>query len=188
MDGNLDEDADMTVLLLNASFEPLRVITVRRALGLVIAAKADLIVPLEDQVIRSTGGATFEVPAVVRLRRMVRVPFQATAPLSRRAIQTRDAHRCQVTGCSRKGQTIDHVVPRSRGGTHEWTNVVMMCVRHNSQKGDRSLDELGWSLKCEPEAPRGALILLSRAGHQGPPGVVGSLPAGSVTPGRSVGP
>src|SRR5690606_29897934 len=125
------------VLLLNASFEPLRVITVRRALGLVISGKADLIVPNEDQIIRSTGGATFEVPAVVRLRRMVRVPFQATAPLSRRAIQTRDGHRCQVTGCSRKGQTIDHVVPRSKGGAHEWTNVALMCVRHNSLKGDR---------------------------------------------------
>ena len=178
MDGNLDEDADMTVLLLNASFEPLRVITVRRALGLVLASKADLIVPHEDEVIRSTGGATFEVPAVVRLRRMVRVPFQATAPLSRRAIQTRDGHRCQVAGCSRKGQTIDHVVPRSRGGTHEWTNVVLMCVRHNSQKGDRSLAELGWSLKQEPEAPRGALILLSRAGIRVPPASWGPyLPA-----------
>ncbi len=168
----------MTVLLLNASFEPLRVITVRRALGLVIATKADLIVPIEDEVIRSTGGATFEVPAVVRLRRMVRVPFQATAPLSRRAIQTRDGHHCQVTGCQRKGQTIDHVVPRSRGGTHEWHNVALMCVRHNSLKGDRSLEELGWSLKREPEAPRGALILLSRAGIRVPPASWGPyLPA-----------
>ena len=168
----------MTVLLLNASFEPLRVITVRRALGLVLAAKADLIVPHDGEVIRSTGGATFEVPAVVRLRRMVRVPFQATAPLSRRAILTRDGHRCQVTGCARKGQTIDHVVPRSRGGTHEWDNVVMMCVRHNSQKGDRLLDDLGWTLKSEPAAPRGALVLLSRAGIRVPPASWGPyLPA-----------
>lgn len=159
----------MTVLLLNASFEPLRVITVRRALGLVLAAKADLVVPSDDDVIRSTGGAVFAVPAVVRLRRMVRVPFQATAPLSRRAIQTRDNHRCQVTGCNRKGQTIDHVVPRSRGGGHEWSNVTLMCTRHNSQKGDRLLDELGWKLDKEPSAPRGALILLARAGIQAPP-------------------
>jgi 5-methylcytosine-specific restriction endonuclease McrA len=159
----------MTVLLLNASFEPLRVITTRRALGLVLSGKADLVVPDGDGLIRSTGGAEFAVPAVVRLRRMVRVPFQATAPLSRRAIQARDGKRCQVVGCSRLGQTVDHLVPRSRGGEHEWTNVALMCVRHNSQKGDRLLQELGWKLKAEPTAPRGALVLLTRAGMESPP-------------------
>ncbi len=159
----------MAVLLLNASFEPLRAITTRRALGLVLAGKADLIVSDGDDHIRSTGGAEFAVPAVVRLRRMVRVPFQATAPLSRRAIEARDGHDCQVVGCRRIGHTIDHVVPRSRGGTHEWTNVTLMCVRHNSQKGNRLLHELGWRLKSDPVAPRGALVLLARAGLQSPP-------------------
>jgi 5-methylcytosine-specific restriction endonuclease McrA len=161
----------MTVLLLNASFEPLRVITVRRALGLVLAGKADLVERDGDSSIRSTGGQEFAVPAVVRLRRMVRVPFQATAPLSRRAIQARDGHRCQVQGCGRPGQTVDHVIPRSRGGTHEWTNVALMCIRHNSHKGDRLLDELGWALLREPRAPKGSLIMLARAGIQEPPPV-----------------
>ncbi len=159
----------MTVLLLNASFEPLRVITVRRALGLVLAGKADLVERAGSSSIRSTGGQEFAVPAVVRLRRMVRVPFQATAPLSRRAISARDGHVCQVVGCLRPGQTVDHVVPRSRGGTHEWHNVVLMCVRHNSHKGDRLIDELGWRLKREPRAPRGALVMLARAGINEPP-------------------
>ena len=159
----------MAVLLLNASFEPLHVITSRRALGLVLSGKADLVVPDGEARVRSTGGAEFAVPAVVRLRRMVRVPFQATAPLSRRAIQARDGRRCQVKGCSRVAHTIDHIVPRSRGGGHEWTNVAMMCVRHNSAKGDRLLDELGWRLKQDPVAPRGALILLARAGLAAPP-------------------
>ncbi len=159
----------MTVLLLNASFEPLRAITTRRALGLVWSDKVDLVVPDGDEHVRSTGGVEFPVPAVVRLRRMVKVPFQATAPLSRRAIQARDGKVCQVVGCRRVGQTIDHIVPRSRGGTHEWTNVTLMCVRHNSQKGARLLSELGWTLKSEPAAPRGALVLLARAGLQSPP-------------------
>lgn len=158
----------MTVLLLNASFEPLRVVTVRRGLGLVLAGKADLIVPVDGEYVRSTGGEKFQVPAVIRLRRMVRVPFQATAPLSRRALLARDGHRCQVAGCNRIGQTVDHVVPRSRGGAHEWSNVTLMCVRHNSQKGDRLLSELGWRLASEPRAPRGALVLLARAGLQAP--------------------
>lgn len=158
----------MTVLLLNASFEPLRVVTVRRGLGLVLGGKADLIAPMDGEVVRSTGGLVFEVPAVIRLRRMVRVPFQATAPLSRRALLARDGHRCQVVGCNRVGQTVDHVVPRSRGGAHEWTNVTLMCTRHNSQKGDRLLSEMGWRLSSEPRAPRGALVLLARAGLQAP--------------------
>ncbi len=159
----------MAVLLLNASYEPLRVITLRRALGLVLSAKADLVVPETDQVVRTAGGATFEMPAVVRLRRFVRVPFQATMPLSRPALQARDARRCQVAGCNRAGQTIDHIVPRSRGGQHEWTNVALMCLRHNSIKGDRLLEELGWRLDRRPVAPRGTLILLARAGIQVPP-------------------
>lgn len=159
----------MAVLLLNASFEPLRVITMRRALGLVLSSKADLVVPEGDKVIRTAGGLTFEMPAVVRLRRFVRVPFQATIPLSRLALQARDGKRCQVSGCNRAGQTIDHVVPKSRGGQHEWTNVALMCLRHNSAKGDRLLEELGWKLDRRPVAPRGALILLARAGIQVPP-------------------
>ena len=159
----------MTVLLLNASFEPLRVITTRRGLGLVLSGKAELVVPQGDESIRSTGGAEFAVPAVVRLRRMVLVPFQSNAPLSRRAIRVRDGRSCQVEGCSRLGRTVDHIVPRSRGGLHEWTNVTSMCVRHNSQKGDRLLSELNWRLKSEPSAPRGALILLARAGLEAPP-------------------
>lgn len=159
----------MTVLLLNASYEPLRVITRRRALGLVLAAKADLVAAQEDRVVRTSGGSTYEVPAVVRLRKMVRVPFQSTVPLSRRAIEARDGRRCQVAGCDRVGQTVDHIVPRSRGGTHEWTNVALMCSRHNAAKGARLLDELGWRLKREPTAPRGELVLLARAGMRTAP-------------------
>jgi 5-methylcytosine-specific restriction endonuclease McrA len=65
----------------------------------------------------------------------------------------RDAHRCAY--CDGVGDTIDHVVPRSRGGRHEWTNVVAACRRHNMQKGDRLLEELGWKLRTEPRVPEG---------------------------------
>lgn len=104
----------MSVLLLNASFEPLRVVSLRRGLGLVLSGKADLVEPVDGEYVRSTGGEKFEVPAVIRLRHMVKVPFQATVPLSRKALLARDEHRCQVLGCNRSGQTVDHVVPRSR--------------------------------------------------------------------------
>jgi 5-methylcytosine-specific restriction endonuclease McrA len=168
----------MTVLLLNASYEPLRVIPLRRAVGLVLAGKVDLVEASTDQVLRTSGGAQYAVPVVVRLRYMVKVPFQATVPLSRRAIDARDERRCQVAGCDRHGQTVDHVVPRSRGGAHEWTNVVLMCTRHNSHKGARLLSELGWHLKREPVAPRGELVILARAGiRQAPEAWAPYLPA-----------
>ncbi|MBU6217193.1 MAG: HNH endonuclease [Acidobacteria bacterium] len=154
----------MTVLLLNASYEPLRVVPRRRALGLLLAGKVDLVVADPGPGVRTSGGATFEAPAVLRLRHMVRVPFRSAVPLSRRAIEARDRRRCQVAGCDRAGQTVDHVVPRSRGGAHEWTNVVLMCTRHNSAKGSRLLVELGWHLEREPTVPRGELVLLARAG------------------------
>jgi 5-methylcytosine-specific restriction endonuclease McrA len=159
----------VTVLLLNASYEPLRVITLRRAIGLIVAGKVDLIAAHDDDVIRTSGGATYEVPAVLRLRNMVRVPFQATATLSRRAIEARDERRCQVVGCDRIGHTVDHIVPKSRGGQHTWTNVALMCTRHNSQKGAHLLSELGWKLKREPVAPRGEIVLLARAGVRAAP-------------------
>jgi 5-methylcytosine-specific restriction endonuclease McrA len=158
----------MSVLLLNASYEPLRVITLRRALGLVVAGKVDLVAADEGE-LRTAGGATLERPAVLRLRTMVRVPFRVSAPLTRRTIEARDERRCQVASCDRAGHTVDHVVPRSRGGRHEWTNVVLMCPRHNAQKGARLLDELGWRLKREPVAPRGELVLLARVGMRSAP-------------------
>ena len=148
----------MSVLLLNASFEPLRVITVRRAIGLVLAGKADL-VEAGDTPLRSAT-ATHPVPVVVRLRYMVTVPFTARVPLNRRTLAARDGGVCQVTGCTRPGSTIDHVIPRARGGRHEWSNVAAMCPRHNNAKGDRLLDELGRTLKAQPRAPRGPLVLV----------------------------
>ena len=166
----------MAVLLLNASFEPLRVITLRRAIGLIVAGKAEMITE-GDGVIRSAT-ISFPVPAVVRLRYMVRVPFRSTVPLSRRAVLLRDAKRCQFAHCGRSAATVDHVIPRSRGGDHSWTNVVAACGPCNTRKGDRLLDELGWSLRRKPAAPRGTIVLLSSAGvHHVPTEWIDWLPA-----------
>ena len=152
----------MAVLLLNASFEPLRVIPLRRAIGLIIAGKVDVVVE-GDGHLRSTS-SSFPVPAVVRLRYMVRVPFRSTVPLSRRAVLARDNKRCQFSHCERSASTIDHVVPRSRGGEHAWTNLVAACPTCNARKGDRLLHEIGWSVRRKPIAPRGVVVLLSAAG------------------------
>lgn len=144
----------MSVLLLNASYEPLRVISWQRAICLQLADRADLVEHVEEKFLHTSGGDEYPFPAVVRLREMVVVPFRrGSAPITRRALSFRDNGECQKDGCDRRGATMDHLLPRSRGGTHSWQNVVLMCAEHNNAKGARTLDELGWTLKATPVTP-----------------------------------
>nr|WP_318014264.1 HNH endonuclease [Geodermatophilus sp. YIM 151500] len=139
-------------LLLNATYEPLCVVSTRRAIVLVLAEKAEPVDSAADVVHAET--ISLLVPVVVRLTRYVRVPYPASVPLSRRAVFTRDGQTCVYCGGS--ATSIDHVVPRSRGGTHTWDNVVAACRRCNHTKADRSLAELGWVLPHPPRTPSGA--------------------------------
>ena len=139
-------------LLLNATYEPLCVVSSRRAIVLVLACKAEAVDSAVEVVHAET--VSLPVPIVVRLTRYVRVPYPAQVPLSRRAVFTRDGQTCVYCGSS--ATSIDHVVPRSRGGTHTWDNVVAACRRCNHTKADRSLAELGWVLPNPPRTPSGA--------------------------------
>jgi 5-methylcytosine-specific restriction endonuclease McrA len=139
-------------LLLNATYEPLCVVSTRRAIVLVLAAKAEPVDSAQDVVHAEM--ISLAVPVVARLTRYVRVPYPAQVPLSRRAVFTRDGQTCVYCGGS--ATSIDHVVPRSRGGTHTWDNVVAACRRCNHTKADRSLAELGWALPHPPRTPSGA--------------------------------
>lgn len=154
----------MPTLLLNASYEPLCVITVRRAVVLVLADKADIVVEADGHV--RSARTSVPAPSVIRLRGYVRVPYRATLPLNRRNLVARDQGRCAY--CGGRGDTIDHVVPRSRGGRHEWTNVVAACQPCNGRKGDRLLAELGWRLPSAPVAPRGWSWILVGVGTTDP--------------------
>jgi 5-methylcytosine-specific restriction endonuclease McrA len=138
-------------LVLNATYEPLCVVTSRRAVVLVLGGKA---VPVEvsDDALHSER-ITLRVPVVVRLTRFVRVPYRAHVPLTRRAVFARDGGRCVY--CAAPATSIDHVVPRSRGGEHVWENVVSCCRRCNHAKADRVLADLGWRLRRTPRAPTG---------------------------------
>ncbi|MBO0713929.1 MAG: HNH endonuclease [Acidimicrobiales bacterium] len=142
-------------LVLNASYEPLSVVTARRALLLVLAEKAEMVQSTE-QLFRSAR-VSFPEPSVVRLSRYVRVPFQSRVALNRRAVFARDEHRCQYCGAA--AENIDHVVPRSRGGSHTWENVVAACRRCNARKEDRLLHEVGLTLRQRPVQPRGRFWL-----------------------------
>ena len=139
-------------LLLNATYEPLCVVSSRRAIVLVLADKAVSVHSAPEEVHAET--LSLPVPVVARLTRYVRVPYPAQVPLSRRAVFHRDASTCVYCGGS--ATSIDHVVPRSRGGTHTWDNVVAACRRCNHTKADRSLAELGWKLPHPPRTPSGA--------------------------------
>jgi len=139
------------VLLLNATYEPLCVVTVRRALVLVLADKVDVVQPDGDRVVRSAH-LVLRVPSVIRLRAFVRVPYRTRSVVTRRAVLRRDGFRCAYCA-DRRASTVDHVVPRSRGGPNTWENVVGCCEPCNSRKGDRLLRELGWHLRFTPSAP-----------------------------------
>ncbi|GIU92913.1 MAG: HNH endonuclease [Acidimicrobiia bacterium] len=136
-------------LVLNATYEPLSVVSDRRAVVLVLHGKAvavehrDLVWVAERTRIR--------VPSVVRLVRYVKVPYRRNVPLTRRAVLGRDEHRCQY--CAAPADSIDHVVPRSRGGSHTWDNVVACCRRCNVRKGNRLPAEAGLTLLKTPQAP-----------------------------------
>jgi 5-methylcytosine-specific restriction endonuclease McrA len=148
-------------LVLNASYQPICVVPVRRAVVLVLKEKADVLVPGSGLV----RGATLELqaPSVIRLRYFVKVPFRARAGLSRRAVFVRDDHTCQY--CGERAENVDHVVPRSRGGLHVWENVVAACRRCNSQKEDRLPHEAGFRLRREPRAPKETLWIVIAVGR-----------------------
>ena len=150
-----------SALVLNATYEPLSVVSAQRATCLVLADKADV---LEDDghVMRS---ASLEVPSpsVIRLRYMVRVPYVRRASMSRRAIFARDDHRCQY--CGDRADSIDHVMPRSRGGSNTWENVAAACRRCNMTKRDRTPAEAGMRLARPCRAPHAtAWVVVSVAG------------------------
>ncbi len=151
-------------LLLNASFEPLCVVPVRRAVVLVLKEKAEIVSRNADEL--HSERATFPVPTVIRLVHYVRVPFRTRVPVSRRAIFARDGHRCQY--CHRPAENVDHVVPRSRGGLHTWDNVVASCRGCNARKEDRLLSETELVLRRPPEAPHAHLWIAATVGPVDP--------------------
>jgi 5-methylcytosine-specific restriction endonuclease McrA len=151
-------------LLLNASFEPLCVVPMRRAVVLVLKEKAEIVARNGAEL--HSERVTLPVPSVIRLNHFVRVPYRSRVPLSRRAVFARDGHRCQY--CNRAAENIDHVVPRSRGGRHSWDNVVASCRSCNARKEDRMLDELDLRLTRVPGEPHASLWVVATAGSIDP--------------------
>lgn len=141
------------VLLLNATYEPLTALPMRRAVVMLLRGKADVVHDDPGGPVIHSATWAIAVPSVIRLRTYVRVPYRARIPLTRAALMHRDRNRCAY--CGAKAETVDHVVPRSRGGEHTWENCVAACSKCNHRKADKLLVELGWKLRLVPATPKG---------------------------------
>lgn len=142
-------------LLLNGSYEPLSSVCWERAFGLILLEKVDVVEAYEETV--CSPSRCWSVPAVIRMRRYVRLPWRPP-PFNRQNVFARDGYRCQY--CQEVGRsrdlTLDHVIPRSRGGPRSWGNVVTCCARCNRRKRDRTPKEARMKLLKTPRLPHWA--------------------------------
>lgn len=147
-------------LVLNASYEPINVISDTRAVVLVLEGKAE---SLKDQDRICSGGRdALMFPSVIRLLYMAPVPRLRQVPLSRRALFQRDNFTCQYCGEKPSALEVEHVVPRSQGGRNIWENVVTACRACNAHKRDRTPEQAGMRLLSKPYAPSRVAMIASR--------------------------
>lgn len=149
------------VLVLNAGYEPLSLVSVRRAVVLLLREKAELLEATQQ--ILQGANSSLPVPLVIRLVHYVRLPHRRVPP-TRAAIMLRDGYTCQYCGATpgRTELTVDHVLPRSRGGRHDWLNLVTACKHCNQVKGSALPAEANMRLGRKPFEPNYvALVLLS---------------------------
>ena len=145
------------VLVLNANFQPLHVCDTRRALHLIIGGKARLVADGRGEI--HTVRLSFPIPSVIQLQRMIHPP-RPYPHLSKREVFRRDNFTCQYCGRKTTHLTVDHVVPRYRGGAHVWSNLVAACPSCNRKKGGRLPSEVHMRLRRRPkEPPRSALYI-----------------------------
>ena len=146
MENHLDE-----VLVLNNNYQPLNITNVRRAIALLFMGKAETI-QTDSKTYRSERTA-LPMPTVVRLKHYVRRPMPQLH-VTRKSIFARDGHACQYCGAQKVALTLDHVVPKDKGGHTDWDNLVCCCTKCNNLKGNRTPHEAGMSLLRRPRRPK----------------------------------
>ncbi len=159
------EVASRAVLVLNATYEPLNIVSVQRAIILLLKDKAELVEAAKTML--RAQNFTINLPLVIRLVTFVPIPRRLPLPLSRRTVLARDLYTCQYCG-GQPGKhelTVDHVIPRSRGGTTTWENVVAACATCNHRKGDRLPEEARMKLLSMPARPRFVAVMLLSETH-----------------------
>ncbi|NMM50539.1 HNH endonuclease [Marinigracilibium pacificum] len=151
------------VLLLNQDYSPLAVCTVNKAFILLFLDKAEMVREFAGEALHSVT-RTFPKPAVVKLKRYINLPYK-NVMLSRKNIFKRDDHKCQYCGKS-SDLTVDHLVPKAKGGKTTWSNLVTACKRCNTVKGNSSPEEVGLELRRQPYRPNYLLFLRDYVGEQ----------------------
>jgi 5-methylcytosine-specific restriction endonuclease McrA len=145
------------VLVLNVNYEPLNVCTTERAVGLLVLDKAEIVQNGRGLIRTST--RAYERPSVIRLRYMVHRPHSHVR-LCKREIFRRDGYRCQYCGQHSAHLTLDHVIPKYRGGGFSWDNLVSACPQCNRRKGHRAPQEAGMHLRSQPTEPQATALYL----------------------------
>lgn len=151
------------VLVLNQSYEPLTICSPKKALVLLYLTKAELIAENKSRAVH-TVTKNFDFPSIIKLSEYKRIPYRQVE-ISRKNIFRRDGHRCQYCGTKSSPMTIDHVVPKSKGGKDTWENLVTACFKCNNRKGDVSPAEAGLKLRSDPSKPNFILYLHQKLGN-----------------------
>ncbi len=146
------------VLVLNQDFTPISVCSVQRAFLLVFLKKAELLSEKSDAALRSVNEC-FPFPSVIRVLKYAHIPYKGVV-LTRHNVFKRDAFLCQYCGTG-KDLTLDHLIPRSKGGKSTWTNLVTACKSCNARKGDYALEQIGMRLSRKPIRPTYVMFLRS---------------------------
>ena len=149
------------VLLLNHNYEPMGIISAKKAVILYYMQKVE-IVERHDVNLYSVH-FVIPLPSVIRLLYFVRIPFKRV-DLTRHNILRRDGYRCQYCGTSKTPLTIDHVIPKTKGGQDTWENLVCACVKCNNKKGNRSPEQMNMALLTQPKRPN-HLFFIQRFAH-----------------------
>lgn len=155
-----------SIVVFSKNYLPITEINIKRAIALLITGKAEpLLLSAEEEqstIAVHSPSMVLEVPTQIRLTVQHRERIWKVPNVTRREILRRDQHRCQYCGAT-KHLTMDHVMPRSRGGEHSWTNVVAACKTCNHSKGNRTPEEAGMTLMTPPKTPMHPVIAFAEA-------------------------
>jgi 5-methylcytosine-specific restriction endonuclease McrA len=148
--------------VLNQSYEPLSICSPKRAITLIFLYKAELIEKAQNKLIRTVSNS-FAFPSVIKLCEYHSVPYHKVE-LSKKNIFHRDNNQCQYCGTKRGLLTLDHVIPKSRGGKTSWENLTTACFECNNKKGNRTPQEAKMTLRTKPHKPNYVLYLNKEVG------------------------
>lgn len=144
------------VLVLNQDYSPISICSVQRAFLLIYLEKAELVTEVKKMSLRSIS-QTFPFPSIIRIQKYVHIPYKGVV-LTRHNVFKRDNFTCQYCGI-RRDLTLDHLIPRSKGGKSNWTNLVTACKSCNAKKGDYSPEQAGLQLSKMPVKPSYVMFL-----------------------------